>query len=103
MSVQIMTVTFEELESGAPAINLCSEFSIPISNKTFVKSFISYYTNDLKFRLETISGNKLSFKWLSEDDDIIEVYFKGDMVGYAMGADVKQAFVGVLQCMLSEK
>lgn len=103
MSVAIMSVSSEELESGAPAINICSEFSIPISNKTFVKSFISYYTNDLKFRIETLSGNKLSFKWYNEADDILEVYFKNEFVGYALGDDFNKACVGVLRTLLSER
>ena len=99
--VQIMSVSFEELESGAPAINFCSEFTVPISSKIFAKSFISFYDNDLRFRIEGLTGNKLKLSWYNEEEGILKVFFKNEFVGYVLCGELYNAFVNVYR-ILSE-
>lgn len=98
-NVQIMSVSFEELESGTPALNFCSEFTVPITSKMFAKAFISFYDNDLKFRLEGLSGNSLRFSWYDENAEILSVYFKNNFVGYALSGDLYNAFSDVYRTL----
>lgn len=102
-NVQLMSVSYEELESGAPALNFCSEFTVPMSNKTFVKSFISFYDNDLRFKLAMLSANKLAFKWHSEEQGILEVYFQSHFMGYALCGDIYNALTHVYKAFLESQ
>ena len=101
--IQLMSVCFEELESGIPAVNFCSDFTVPITNKTFARSFITFYENDLWFRLGNLSANKLSFKVYDEAEGILEVYFTKEFMGYVLCGELYNAFVKVHQTLAEAK
>ena len=93
----MMSVSFTVLDNDVPAIDFCSEFSIPVTQKTFCKSFINFYDNDLRFRIANLSTNCLSFKWYDKDEHILEVYFKKEFVGYVLVGDLYNAIVHCYQ------
>lgn len=92
-----MSVCFEVIDNDLPALNFCSEFSVPVTQKTFCKSFISYYENDLRFRIPSLTTNKLSFKYEDADETILEVSFKKEMMGYVLVGDLYNAIVHCYQ------
>ena len=93
----MMSVSFTVLDNDIPAINFCSEFSIPITQKTFCKSFITYYDNDLKFRIAGLSTNCLNLKWYDNEEHVLEVYFKKDFMGYVLVGDLYNAITHCYQ------
>lgn len=102
-NIEIMPVTFELLDNGFPAITFCGEFTVAISNKTFVSSYISYYDNDMKFKLGTLSGNSLSFKWEDEEKKILKVFFKKEFMGYTLVGEIYNVFTKCYQQLVELK
>lgn len=100
--IQFMSVTYDEMDSGAPALCFCMELSIAISNKTLAKSFVHYYENDMAFKLGSLSGNRFSFKWYDEDKGILEVHFKNIFMGYVLSGELYNAFVKVYKTLLEQ-
>lgn len=88
-----MSVEYTELDSGVPAVVFCSEFTVPITAKTFVKTFITNYEDrELWFKLPHVSGNQLSFSWANESQGVLEVNWKKMPMGYSYAGDLYNAF-----------
>jgi Na+/H+ antiporter NhaA len=92
-SNELMSVGFNLTENGMPNLIFCSEFSVPVTNKTFVSSFVKYYENNLKFKLGHLSCSTLAFSWISEEEDILEVHFKKNFMGLALSSEIYKNMV----------
>ena len=84
---ELMTVDYTEMDNGCPALCFCNDLIIPITNASFVKSFITFSECDLVFKLNFLTGQKLSFTVVSEDDfnpeeSILEVFVSKLSMGY---------------------
>ena len=88
MNIEIMSVSFDILDNNNPAINICSELSISVTQLGFCKSFISYYDNDLRFKISDLSTNTLSFKWYDKKESILKLYYKKEVVGFVLVGDL---------------
>lgn len=99
MSVEIMSVSFDILDNGISAINICSEMSIPVSQIVFCRSFISYYDNDLRFKISNLSTNTISFKWYDGNENILELYYKKEFVGYVLVGDMYNVIIKCYQTL----
>ena len=99
MNVEIMSVSFDILDNGIPAINLCSEISIPVSQITFCRSFISCYENDLRFKISNLSTNILSFKFQDDKETILELYYKKEFLGYVLVGELYNIIIKCYQTL----
>lgn len=66
-----------------PAICINNDIIVVITNISFVKSFTSFISSDMVFKLGGLSGNKMSFKVVddTEDNEIIGLYLSNMFVG----------------------
>ena len=93
---ELMSVDYTETDSEWPALVFCSDFIVAITNASFVKSFIVFSETDLIFKLNYLSGNKLSFTVAYEDEDIpensvIQVFLDKLPMGYASLDSITEA------------
>ena len=95
-SDELMSVGFDLAENETPSLVFCSEFAVPITNKTFATSFVKYYENDLKFKLGHLSCSTLAFSWSSEENDTLEVHFKKNFMGLALSSEIYKNMVPCL-------
>lgn len=93
MSHEHLSVSYTELDNGVPAICLCSDFVIPITNKGLPKSFIGFYDKELKFNLNNLSNSLVKFKTVSDDEELLEIYYKNMFIGYISMPDMYDVFV----------
>lgn len=93
----ILTVEVQYSDFDVPMLVFCSEFIIPITNKTLINSFIFYFENDLRFKLGALSGNGFRFEWKDEQNDLLNVYFKHNFMGYILCTDLYHCFVEIRQ------
>lgn len=95
-SNELMSVGFDISENGTPSLVFCSEFTVPMTNRSFVASFVKYYDNDMRFKLGHLSCSTLAFTWSSEEEEILEVNFKRKFMGLAHTAEVYKSMVPCL-------
>ena len=62
-----MSVEYTELDNGTPCLCFCSDLTVPITNKTMIKSFINYIDNDLKFKISNLQIQTLTFTFVSNE------------------------------------
>ena len=93
MTYEIMTVSYTELDNTCPAICICSDLIIPITNKSFPKNFIGFYDKDIKFNINNLSGCSIKFKIIDEENEILEFYYKTMFVGYVSMSDIYTVFI----------
>jgi len=101
MSHELMSVSYTELDNGRPAICLCSDFIIPITNKGLPKSFIGFYDKELKFNLNNLSNSLIKFKTVEEDEEILEIYYKNMFIGYISIYDMYNVFIQCYNALLN--
>ena len=85
---ELMSVSFDIGENEVPFLVFCSEFKIPMFNKSFVNSYISYYENDMKFKCGTMGVRLLTLKWYKEEDEILEVYTNKEFMGLVRASEI---------------
>ena len=93
---ELMTVEYTETDSDCPALCFCNDLIVPITNNSFVKSFITFAECELVFKLTFLSGNKLSFTVVVEDEEhpdesILEVFLGKLSMGYAKLGSLTEA------------
>ena len=74
------TNIYFDINNEIPVLNIEDKYIIPLTNNTFIKSYINYYDNDMKFKLGNMSGNGMKYKWYDEDQGIIEFYLKNKYI-----------------------
>lgn len=82
-----MAIDITETDSELPAICFCNDIIVPITSQTFVKNIISFIENDLLFKLNNITHNKLKFalEYYIENnpnDSVLGVYLGSLFMGY---------------------
>lgn len=92
---EIMSISFNISENNIPCIVFCSEFSVPMTNKTFIKSYITNYENDMKFKLGHLSCNSLKLSWYIEEKELLEVSYKKKFMGLALASEL---YTNLLLC-----
>jgi hypothetical protein len=72
MIKDIMSVEYTELDNGTPCLCFCSDLSIPLTNKTMVKSFVNYMDNDMKFKILNLHIQDLTFTNMSPEATLVK-------------------------------
>ncbi len=93
----IMSVSYTETDNDIPALCICSDIVIPITNKTLVISFCNFIDNDLTFKISNLTINKLRFTLV--EDQIIEIKAKVDndfvLMGYVGLKELHACFMQI--------
>lgn len=86
----VMSVEYTELDNGTPCLCFCSDLSIPVTNKTMVKSFINYIDNDLKFKISNLRIQTLTFSFVSNEITSVsaKVNNKYEFMGFVSTGDL---------------
>lgn len=97
MSNEHLSISYTETDSEWPAICICSDFTVPVTNTSFVKSFCSFVESEMIFKLQSLSGNKLSFKVQEENEDdpsesILGLYLDKKFVGWVTVGNLYSVF-----------
>lgn len=83
----LLSIEYTELDSGLPAILVNGEIPFVVTSLMFVNSFVTFANSDvLMFRLNNLSGNKLSFTILADlgEASILELKYDNVLVGNVM-------------------
>lgn len=99
-SSELLSISFDVLDNGLPAIIFCDQFTVAITGKQFPKNYIYYFENDAKFKLGFLSGNNIMFTWEDEEANILKVYFKKEFMGFALSGDIYNVMTKCLQTLL---
>ena len=98
---EIMLVEYTELDNGCPAICICNDFIVPITSKNFAKNFIGAYDRELKHKLDGIGTGLISFKIVEEEQEILELFYRGLSVGFVTMYDMYIVFIKCYNALIN--
>ena len=107
MLPEIMSLEYSESDTGLPVMTICSEFSMIITNQTFLTSIITNTVLQAFWRFNTMKTGKLSFSVdpftnfkVGPEDVILSLCIDRDFMGYVT---VKQIYDFAIQAMAQLK
>ena len=101
MVQDVMSVEYTELDNGTPCLCFCSDLSIPLTNKTMVKTYINYMDNDLKFKIIDLRIQDLMFFYMGPDVTAIKAKVNGkfEQMGFVSTDDLLECMRKVLKTL----
>ena len=92
---ELLTLSYNEI-NNMPVLNINNELDFLITNKTFLKSFISYYENKNYFNFN-LSCNTIKIKCHENNEEVVELYNKQFyLIGLASIHDLNKIFSLIL-------